>query len=101
MSKDPHRIALEDAVRMVRRARQAKLLSVNGWQVGGEIIREILAQPGAAGLRVYLAEDEGGGPTLVFLAVDGEGRDMYQGTIAEYAKPCPPDCDEHSPFIGN
>ena len=36
--------------------------------------------------------------TLVYLAVDKDGKDMTDGVIAEYAFPCPPDCDASSPF---
>jgi hypothetical protein len=100
MSADAHRISLEDAVVMVRRAREAKLLPVNGWLIDGDIIREILAQPGATGLRAYLAATEAGAPTLVYVGTDQQGRDMYEGVLAEYIWPCPPTCDGDSPFNG-
>lgn len=98
MSKSEHRISLADALRVVAQGRKARWLPVEGWTVGAEIIREILAQPGAQGLRCYVGATDKGDPTLVFLAVDGEGHDQHRGTIAEYAKPCPPICDLTSPF---
>lgn len=98
MPEDRHRISLDKAVTFVARAREEKLLPVKGWLVGREIITEILAQPGAAGLRAYLGVGDDGVPTLVYMAVDDQGGDMYRGVLAEYVWPCPPDCGPSSPF---
>ncbi|HRP08975.1 MAG TPA: hypothetical protein PLL69_10865 [Gemmatimonadales bacterium] len=98
MSDDRHRISLDDALVMVRRAREAALLPVHGWRIGGGIIREILAQDGAEGLRVYLGLGDDGVPTLVFMAADDQGADMPHGVLAELTWPCPPFCDDTSPF---
>ncbi len=98
MAADEHRISLDDALVMVKRARDARMLPVNGWLTDGGIIREILAQPGAVGLRAYLAATVEGAPTLVYVGTDQDGRDMADGVIAEYLWPCPPECDESSPF---
>ncbi len=83
---------------MVQRARKSPPTMVNGWSIDGSIIREILAQPGAASLRVYMASTDEGVATPVFLAVDKDGKDMPDGVIAEYSFPCPPECDSASPF---
>lgn len=95
---DSHRISLHDAVAMVQQARKSLPTMVNGWRIDAGIIKEILAQSGAEGLRAYMASTEAGVATLVYLAVDKDGRDMADGVIAEYAYPCPPDCDSASPF---
>ncbi len=95
---DRHRISLPDAVAMVQQARKSAPTMVNGWNIDAGIIREILAQPGAAGLRAYMASTAEGVATLVYLAVDQNGKDMADGTIAEYVIPCPPFCDPDSPF---
>lgn len=95
---DRHRISLADALVMVQRARKSPPTMVNGWSIDGSIIREILAQSGAASLRAYLASTDQGVATLVFLAVDTDGRDMADGVIAEYVDPCPPYCYAGSPF---
>ncbi len=99
MASDPHRISLEDALVMVRRAQAAPPLPVKGWSIGGAIIQEILAQPGATGLRAYLALDDKGDPTLVFVGVNGDGNDLHEGVIAEFVWPCPPVCPDTSPFL--
>lgn len=96
---DRHRISLADALVMVQRARKSPPTMVNGWSIDASIIREILAQPGAMGLRVYMASTDEGVATPVFLGVDKDGHDMADGVIADYAIPCPPLCDAESPFI--
>ena len=95
---DEHRISLEEAVQMVARARQNPDLEIKGWQFGASIIREILDHPGVTGLRAYVADDGRAKPTLVLVGTDDLGNDVASGTIAELAKPCPPFCDESSPF---
>ncbi|MBK6494920.1 MAG: hypothetical protein IPG05_07430 [Gemmatimonadetes bacterium] len=95
---DRHRISLADAIAMVQQARKTAPTMVNGWNIDAAIIREILSQPGAAGRRAYMASTAEGVATLVYLAVDKDGKDMTDGVIAEYAFPCPPDCDASSPF---
>ncbi|MDX2262275.1 MAG: hypothetical protein SFU84_11320 [Gemmatimonadales bacterium] len=96
---DRHRISLPEALIMVQRARQSPPTLVKGWSIDGAFIKEILAQPGAHSLRTYLAATEEGVATLVFLGVDENGKDMTEGPIGEYAYPCPPFCDDGSPFI--
>ncbi len=100
MAADPHRIPLADALAMVQRARLTPPTMVKGWSIDGAIVKEILSQPGATGLRAYLAANGDGQATLVFVGIDGRGRDITEGTIAEYLFPCPPVCDEASPFYG-
>lgn len=95
---DRHRISLPDAIAMVQQARKSAPTMVNGWNIDASIIREILAQPGAEGLRAYMASTAEGVATLVYLAVDKDGKDMADGVIADYSIPCPPSCDADSPF---
>lgn len=99
MADDPHRIELQAAIAMVAKARQAGGLKVKGWQFGGGIIREILDQPGVTGIRMYMARTDEDEPTLVLVGTDAEGRDRFEGTLAEEAEPCPPICDDKSPFF--
>lgn len=101
MPKDPHRISLTDALRMVRRARRNKLLPVTCWTIDADAIERILRQKGTSGLRIYLGQDDEECPTLVFLGVDEQGNDQYHGEIAEYSQPCPPFCPDDSPFQGS
>lgn len=41
MSQEPGEIPLKDAIRFVQRARQAKLLTVNGWSYPTSLIRDV------------------------------------------------------------
>lgn len=98
MSHEPGEIPLQDAIRFVQRARQPELLPVKGWSCPVPLIRQLCDQPGADGLRMYLAVNDDGGPTLVLVAVDASGRDMTDGVLVEYLWPCPPFCDPDSPL---
>ncbi|HEY8971793.1 MAG TPA: hypothetical protein VIM64_21980 [Puia sp.] len=49
-----------------------------GYTVGRNIIDQILAQPGCAGLRFYNAINEFGQTTLVYVGVDAQGNDMMK-----------------------
>jgi hypothetical protein len=51
------------------------------YQVGRNIIDQILAQPGCAGLRFYNALNEDGQKTLVYVGVDAEGKDLVKSTV--------------------
>nr|WP_320130998.1 hypothetical protein [uncultured Holophaga sp.] len=55
---------------------------------------QLLAQPGAAGIRIYRAEHADGSPTMVMVAVDADGVDMdaVEGLYMQNAVDCPPIC---------
>lgn len=99
MGHEPGEIPLQDAIRFVQRAREAKLLPVNGWSYPTTLIRQLCDQAGADGVRMYLAVTDEGGPTLVLVAVDASGKDMTDGALMEYLWPCPPFCDPASPLV--
>lgn len=99
MADHSHRIALAEAVRMVARARQGSGVELKGWQFSSEIINEILNHPEAAGLRFYMARNDAGAQTLVVVGTDADGKDVIGGAIGELAFPCPPFCDDASPFF--
>lgn len=100
MTGDRHRISLDDAAVMTRRARDASLLPVRAWRFDAGIVREMLEQPAATGLRIYLGVTEAGEPTVLLVATDDADHDLRDGPIAEYAWPCPPFCDASSPLGG-
>lgn len=99
MADESHRISLQEAVAMVARARQDPTLEVKGWRFEGSIIREILDNPLVTSIRAYAAKDSGDKPTLVLVGTDANGKDVSDATLAEFAHPCPPDCDDSSPFF--
>ena len=87
-----HQIGQDAAVKMIARARQPK-----AWGFHREILDAMLAQPGAAGIRIYMGRSAEGTATPVVVAFDGVGKDLL-GVIAEEAAPCPPFCDVSSPL---
>lgn len=99
MAEGSHRISLEEALAMVARARQEGDLEVKGWRFDGASIREILDHPGVTGIRAYMAATPENTPTLVLVGTDDAGKDQADGPLAEYAEPCPPECDDASPFF--
>lgn len=54
----------------------------------------LLAQPGAAGIRIYRAEHADGSPTMVMVAVDENGTDLDAETnlFMQNSHDCPPRC---------
>ena len=54
-------------------------------------VRELLAQPGAEGFRVYRGDHPDGTPAHILVAVDASGDDMTE-MILEIERPCPPAC---------
>lgn len=101
MSQDPGPISLQDAIRFVERARTAKLLPVHAWSYPVPLIRQLCDQKGADGVRMYLAVNDEGGPTLVLVATDTSGNDMTEGLLMEFAWPCPPACASNGPLASS
>ncbi len=99
MATNPHKIPLADAVTMTARARAAGTLPVHAWRFSRDIFDGILAQPGATGIRIYIALDAKSQPTLVLVGTDAAEKDLVQGEIGEVAWPCPPYCDPGSPLF--
>ena len=58
---------------------------VGSFVIGRNIIEHLLAQPGCAGLHFYNAINENGRKTLVYLAVDAEGKDIKKKIIVDPA----------------
>ncbi|HET6253035.1 MAG TPA: hypothetical protein VFE32_03140 [Puia sp.] len=52
-----------------------------GYHLGRNIIDQILAQPGCAGMRFYYGLNEEGQKTLVYVGIDAEGNDLVKRTI--------------------
>src|SRR5882757_2069319 len=54
-----------------------------GVLIGRNIIDQILAQPGCAGMRFYNAINEQGQKTLVYVGVDASGKDILEKVVVE------------------
>ncbi len=55
---------------------------------------QLLAQPNAAGIRIYHAQHKDGSPTMVMVAVDAKGVDLdhVDAVFAQNTSDCPPVC---------
>jgi len=51
------------------------------YQIGRNIIEQILAQPSCAGIRFYNAYNEAGKKTLVYAGVDESGKTLVEYTV--------------------
>jgi hypothetical protein len=52
-----------------------------GYQIGRNIIDQILAQPGCVGMRFYYGLNEDGVKTLVYVGIDADGKDIVKRTV--------------------
>jgi hypothetical protein len=68
---------------------------------GYEIIKELLAQEGCVGLRMYYAIDDAGERQIILVGVDEKGMDIKpgangrtkdEGSVADASYPCPTYC---------
>lgn len=72
-------IGVELGTQMVKGYQEANPSDVHSYLIGRNIIDQILAQPGCAGIRFYNAYNEIGEKTLVYVGVD-----MNDKVILEY-----------------
>ncbi len=93
--KEPHDIDAEKAKGLIKawRADKAAAGKAHGHFFGRDALQKLLEQAGCVGIRMYHARQDKGSETLVLVATDADGRDMWTGSIAEESKPCPPFCD--------
>lgn len=67
-------IGLAEGAAMVQAYRQANPTDTISHIVGRNILEQILAQPGCAGINIASAAKENGERTLVFIGVDSDGQ---------------------------
>ncbi len=90
-----HRIAREEAASLVQ-AFQSKAGAgeLRASAFNRSAFEQLLAQSGAAGIRIYRAQHEDGSPAMVMVAVDQEGQDLADTNhvFIQYGTDCPPYC---------
>lgn len=88
-----HKVTLEQAAALTRGYRDN---APKGSQLGclfpREVFDRLLAQPGAAGIRIYWGRSEMRERETVLVAVDAESNDMTGGELFDLGYPCPPYC---------
>jgi len=88
-------ITLQEGIDWTTNFRNQNPNSVKAYKIDQAEINEILAQPGAAGIRTYMGIDNSGNEKLVMVAVDANGNDILNN-VYDHAEPCPPTCDPNS-----
>ena len=83
-------ITRESGAQMIKDYYQAHPTDVKSYIIGKDIINQILAQPGVAGIQFYNAINEEGQKTLVYVGLDENGKALMsyksvnnQGILAE------------------
>ena len=74
-------ISHELAADFVKAYEQAHSGEIRGYHLGRNIIDQILAQPGCAGMRFYYGLNEDGQKTLVYVGIDADGNDLVKRTV--------------------
>ena len=74
-------ITHELGAELVTNYRKAHPNDVQGYIIGKEILNQILAQPGCAGIQFYNAINELGQKTLVYVGLDQNGKQLINFTV--------------------
>lgn len=73
-------IGFELGQQMVNEYQAANLTDVHFYEIGRNILDQILAQPDCAGIRFYNAYNEAGEKTLVYVGLNKNGKAIFQFT---------------------
>lgn len=65
---------------------------------GMNLIKQILAQTGVVGFRIYYGIDDTGKKQLIIVGTDANENDLYNGIIVERSVWCPPSCGNANPL---
>lgn len=90
-----HKVPLETAATLTAHYREtAPKGSQFGCMFPRDVFERLLAQPGAAGIRIYWGRSEMRERETVLVAVDAESNDMTGGELFDFGFPCPPYCGD-------
>jgi hypothetical protein len=96
-----HAITLTEAVTMTHDYQNDSTFT--GMTVSGKydasVFEDLLAQNGAAGIRIYFAKNSAGTLTTVLVATDDSGNDLTDGLLMNKAILCPNNCPVDSPLM--
>jgi hypothetical protein len=90
-----HRISRDAAADLIRAYQaRAEACAHRATVFNRSAFEQLLAQPGAAGIRIYHAHHADGSPTMVMVAVDVRGQDLAASgaTFIQNGQECPPFC---------
>ena len=92
-------IPLADAVQLTANFRIHNPGAIKAHFFGKDIINQLLSPNTARGIRIYMGQDNNGVTKLVLVAADADERDI-PSLVADFAIPCPHNCDDMSPLNG-
>lgn len=93
--KRDHRITREEAACLIDNFQdKAKEGAHRASAFNRSAFEQLLAQHGAAGIRIYHAKHKDGSPTMVMVAVDAKGVDLdgIDAVFIQNGHECPPFC---------
>lgn len=93
--KRDHRITREEAASLIDHFQdKTKEGAHRATAFSRSAFEQLLAQPGAAGIRIYRALHKDGSPTMVMVAVDAKGEDLagIHSIFIQKGTDCPPNC---------
>jgi hypothetical protein len=96
-----HRITREEAADLIQAFQvRAKEDAHRATAFSRQAFEQLLAQPHAAGVRIYQAQHKGGSATLVMVAVNAQGQDLadHHAVFIQRGTDCPPNCGATSWF---
>ncbi|MFN5554964.1 MAG: hypothetical protein ACK48F_02010 [Chryseotalea sp.] len=76
-------ISIEQAKRWKKNWREKNPEGTYAHYSGGDLVRKLLDQPGAVGLRLYYALDDDGNRQIFYVAVDAQGNDLLPSEKAK------------------
>lgn len=93
--KRDHRISRDEAASLIQAFQaQASTTALRAMAFNQSAFQQLLTQPDAAGIRIYLGQHADGDPTLVMVAVNAAGEDLAGpgAVFAQVGTGCPPFC---------
>ncbi|GAB5417054.1 MAG: hypothetical protein Crog4KO_19200 [Crocinitomicaceae bacterium] len=89
--KEGGAISIEQGADMTARYRDDNPGDIKGHFYGKDILKQLLNQEGAMGIRIYYGIDENGKKELVLVSADADENDNLD-LVVDLSQPCPPDC---------
>ena len=90
-------ITLDEGAAMTAAYRLANPDRIIAGFYGRDILEELLAVPGAKGIRIYYGLDSDGNNETVLVAADADGNDILS-LVVDRNKPCPKWCSSANPL---
>lgn len=91
-------ITLADASKMTADFRSKFPNETRSYYYSDTVFKDLLAQRGCVGIRIYNGLDASGVMHAILVGVDSNDNDLYNGKIYQYGTICPPICPPKNPL---